>query len=475
MKDISVDLCVIGAGAAGLTAASIAAQLGASVALIERSEMGGECLNTGCVPSKALLAAAKAAHGIRASSRFGIEAGEPRVDFRAIHRQVHEVIAAIAPHDSVERFERMGVKVIHAEARFVEPRVLAAGKKRVRARRVIIATGSAPATPKIAGLDSVEHFTNETIFDNATLPDHLLVVGGGPIGIELAQAHRRLGARVTVLEDSNTMPHDDRELVTRLLKVLTDEGVTIRENAKVRAVRRSDSGIVLSIEQGGRISELEGSHLLVAAGRSARVASLDLERAHVRFTDKGIVVDSRLRTSARGVYAIGDVVAEAPRFTHVAGYHAGVAVRNALTFPFTRTNYDSLAWVTYTDPELAQVGMVEDKARKVHGNDVRVARFEMKDNDRAQTELATGGAVRAIVGKNGRILGASILDTHAGELAHVWVVAIQSGLKLSELARMVAPYPTLGEANKMAAVEFYKPIVFNKWTRCFVRMLARLP
>ena len=242
MTELCVDLCVIGAGAAGLTAASIAAQLGASVALIERGEMGGECLNTGCVPSKALLATAKAAHGIRTSSRFGVESGALRVDFRAVHRQVHEVIAAIAPHDSVERFERMGVNVIRAEARFIEARVLMAGGRRVRARRVIIATGSAPATPKIAGLDSVDYFTNETIFDNTTLPDHLLVVGGGPIGIELAQAHRRLGARVTVLEDSNALPHDDRELATRLMKVLSDEGVTIRENANVRSVRRRDSG-----------------------------------------------------------------------------------------------------------------------------------------------------------------------------------------------------------------------------------------
>lgn len=240
-------------------------------------------------------------------------------------------------------------------------------------------------------------------------------------------------------------------------------------------MRRSDSGIVLSFEQRGRISELEGSHLLIAAGRTARVASLGLDHARVRFTEKGIVVDKRLRTSARGVYAIGDVVAEAARFTHVAGYHAGVAVRNALIFSFTQTHYDSLPWVTYTDPELAQVGVGEDEARKVHGDDVDVLRFEMKDNDRAQTERATAGAVKVIAGKNGRILGVSILDTHAGELAHVWVVAIQSGLKLSALARMIAPYPTLGEANKMAAVEFYRPKLFNKWTRRLVQMLARLP
>lgn len=475
MIDLAVDVCVIGAGSAGLTAASIAAQLGARVALIERGEMGGECLNTGCVPSKALLAAAKTAHGIRGSARFGIESGEPRVDFGAVHRHVHEVIAKIAPHDSVERFERMGVKVIRAEARFVEPRVLMAAEYRVRARRMFIATGSSPAVPKIAGLDGVKYFTNETIFDNRALPEHLLVVGGGPLGIELAQAHRRLGARVTVIEDSQVMPHDDRELVTRLLKVLTAEGVVIRENAKVREVRPAESGIVLALDESGQKAELEGSHLLVATGRSPRVASLDLDRAGVRYTDQGIVVDRHLRTTARGIFAIGDVVAEAPRFTHIAGYHAGLAVQNALIFPWAKTRYEALPWVTYTDPELAHVGTSEDEARKLYGGDVQVVRAEMEANDRAQTERAAAGALKVIARKNGRILGASMLDTHAGELVHVWIVAIQSGLKLRHIARMIAPYPTLGEATKMAALDFYKPKLFNDRSRRLVRLLARLP
>lgn len=475
MNELVVDLCVIGAGSAGLTATAIAAQLGARVVLVEHAKMGGECLNDGCVPSKALLAAAKAAHVMRSCAPFGIEAVEPRVDFAAVQRHVQDVIATIAPHDSVERFTGLGAQVIRAEARFVEPHVLTAGDTRIRARRVIIATGSRPATPKIDGLDRVDSFTNETIFDNQTLPEHLLIIGGGPIGIEMAQAHRRLGSRVTVLESAKALPHDDAELAARLLQVLTGEGVVIRQNAKVAAARRGDAGIVLALDEGGQRSEVEGSHLLVAAGRRPRVAALDLERAGVQTSDDGIIVDEKLRTSARGVFAIGDVVAKAPRFTHVAGYHAGIAVQNALLFPYAKTDYSSLPWVTYTDPELAHIGSSEEEARKQHGDDVRVVEFSMKDNDRAQTERTTLGAVKVVARRNGKVLGASILAAHAGELAHLWVAAIASGQKLKAVARMIAPYPTLGEANKSAASEFYKPKLFSALSRRVVRVFSHLP
>jgi pyruvate/2-oxoglutarate dehydrogenase complex dihydrolipoamide dehydrogenase (E3) component len=293
--------------------------------------------------------------------------------------------------------------------------------------------------------------------------------------MELAQAHRRLGAKVTVVENDKAMAHDDRELVQRLLEVLAGENIVIRENTKVQKVQRRGSNIVLSLDQDGRKSELEGSHLLVAAGRSARVASLDLARAGVAHTKDGIVVDRKLRTSARGVFAIGDVVAQAPRFTHIAGYHAGIAVQNALIFPFAYTDYTSLPWVTYTDPELAHVGASEQDARKQHGDDVQVVRAEMQRNDRAQTELATAGLVKVIARKNGRVLGVSILGTHAGELAHVWVLAIRSGMKLKAIAQMIAPYPTLGEANKAAAGEFYRPKLFSNVARRIVRLFSHLP
>jgi|SRR5687768_550073 len=475
MIELTADLCIIGAGSAGLTAASIAAQLGSRVVLIERAKMGGECLNTGCVPSKALLAAAKAAHAIRNSPRFGVVAGEPRVEFEAVRAHVKGVIASIAPHDSVERFEGLGVQVLNAEARFVEPRVLVAGEHRIRARRVIIATGAGPARPDIEGLDGIDAFTNETIFDVPTLPEHLIVVGGGPLGIELAQAFCRLGSRVTVVENERAMPRDDRELADRLLKILAEEGVAIREQAKVTKVARSKSGIVLSLQEGGQTSELKGSHLLLATGRRPSVSALDLDRAGVRVSDEGIVVDDKLRTSAGGVYAIGDVVAKSPRFTHIASYHAGIAVRNALVFPLAKTSYRTLPWVTYTDPELAQVGAGEDDARKAHGDDIQILRVEMKANDRAQAERETSGAIKLVARSNGRVLGVSILGAHAGELAHAWGLAIGAKLKLSQLAQMIAPYPTLGEIGKAVAIEFYKPKIFGELPRRVVRLLSGLP
>lgn len=473
-NDLAVDICVIGAGAAGLTTAAIAAQLGARTVLIERVQMGGECLNTGCVPSKALLAAAKAAHNARTSSRFGVNGTHPSIDFAAVHRHVRGVIEAIAPHDSVERFEGFGVEVIHAEARFVGPREIVAGNRRVRARRVVIATGSEPAVPPIPGLDGTPYFTNETIFENSRLPNHLVIIGAGPVGIEMAQAHRRLGAAVTVIASAKAMPRDDRELVGALLQRLTEEGVAIREEAETKSVEPNRAGIALTIEEKGRRSRIEGSHLLVAAGRKPRVETLDLDRAGVKYAGRGIVVDRRLRTTARRVYAIGDVI-DGPRFTHAAGYQAGIVIRNALFRLPAKVDYAALPWVTYTDPELAQVGSTESEARRRHGEDIAVIRLPFAENDRAQAERSTGGIVKIVTHRNGRVLGASILGAHAGELSHVWVLAIEQGLKVKDIAGMLAPYPTWGEANKMAAVEFYKPRLFSRWTRRAVRVLAWLP
>jgi len=475
MKEHAVDLCVIGAGSAGLAATSLAAQLGARVVLVERDKMGGECLNDGCVPSKALLAAAKAAHAQRSSGRFGVAAVEPRIDFAAVRAHVRSAIAAIAPHDSAERFESLGAQVMRGEARFVEPRLLMVGDDRIRARRVIIASGAGPALPKIDGLHEVPFLTNETIFDNRELPEHLLVIGGGPLGIELAQAHLRLGARVSVVADGKALPRDDAELAGRLLKMLAAEGLALRENANIGAVRRHGERIVLSLDEGGQRSQLEGSHLLVATGRKPDVAALDLERGGVRFDEHGIAVDAKLRTSARGVFAIGDVVAKAPRFTHVGSYHAGVAVQNALLVPFAKTDYASLPWVTYCDPELAHVGASEDDARKRYGDAVRAVKVELQANDRAQTEAATGGALKLLAHENGRVLGVSILAPNAGELAHLWVAAIGARWKLKTLARMIAPYPTFGELNKAAAAEFYKPKLFGAWPRRVVKLFSHLP
>jgi pyruvate/2-oxoglutarate dehydrogenase complex dihydrolipoamide dehydrogenase (E3) component len=471
---LAVDLCVIGAGTAGLTTAAVAAQLGARTVLIERGRMGGECLNTGCVPSKALLAAAKAAHAIRASRRFGITAGEPAIDFAAVHRHVHGVIAAIAPHDSAERFEGLGVEVIHAEARFIGPREIAAGNQVVRSRRVVIAAGSEPAIPPIPGIGDVPYFTNETIFDHDRLPQHLLIVGAGAVGIELAQAFRRLGAQVTIVEAAKALPRDDHELSGMLVRRLAEEGIAILEEVAVEAAEPDSAGVALTVAQGGARRRLSGSHLLLATGRKPLVAALDLDRAGIRHGKDGIVVDRRQRTSARGVYALGDVTG-GPRLTHAAAYQAGIVIRNALFRLPARVDYKALPWVTYTDPELAQIGLTEAAARLRYGADVAVVRLSLSKNDRAQAERETGGLVKLVARRDGRILGASLLAPHAGEMSQVWVLAIAQGLKLKDIAGLPMPYPTWGEAGKMAAAEFYKPRLFSPWVRRAVRMLARLP
>ena len=443
-----VDLCVIGAGAAGLSVAAGAAQLGIGVVLIEQDRMGGECLNTGCVPSKALLAAAKAAQMIRNAKSFGIGA-EPLIDFQRVRAHLRSVIDAIAPHDSVERFEQLGVEVIRGKARFTGRRRIAVNGRELRAHRVVIATGSAPAVPRIPGLDQVPFFTNETIFDNDSLPRHLVILGGGPNGIEIGQAYRRLGAAVTIIERDKALSKDDPELARPLLQRLATEGVAIHEGADLKAVARDGDSIILTVEEAGQEFELRGSHLFIATGRAPR-------------------------TSARGIYAVGDVV-NGPRFTHVASYHAGIVIRNALFRLPARIDYRSLPWVTYTDPELAQVGMTEERARNRYGDKVRVLRVPYEANDRAQTERHTEGMLKLVADARGRVLGASILGTHAGELAHLWVVAIEQKLKLRHVAQMIAPYPTWGELDKAAAAEFFKPLIARPLTRAIARTLFRLP
>lgn len=472
MNEETVDLCVIGAGSAGLSVAAVAAQLGVRTALIERGAMGGECLNTGCVPSKALLAAAHAAQTVRTSVRFGIETEPPRIDFAAVRRHVQDVIAAIAPHDSTERFEGLGVEVLHADAHFLGPRRLAAGNRTISARRIVIATGSEAAVPPIPGLDGVPYLTNETIFDLPELPPHLLIIGAGPIGLELAQAFRRLGSAVTVVEAAAAMPHDDAELAGRLIELLTGEGIVLHQPATVRAAEPTPTGVALAIE--GMERRIEGSHLLVAAGRKPRIETLDLGRAGVEHGPSGITVDGRLRTTARGIYAIGDV-SGGPRFTHVASYQAGIVIRNALFRLPVKADYAALPWVTYTDPELAQAGLTEAAARLQYGDGIAVLRLPFVGNDRAQAERATEGQIKLIARQDGRIVGASILGAHAGELIHLWALAIGRSLKLKHIAGMIAPYPTLGEVGKSAASEFYKPKLFSPWTRRAVRVLGWLP
>ena len=469
---IKADICVIGAGSAGLSVAAGAAQLGARTVLIETDRMGGDCLNTGCIPSKTLLAAAKVAYTIRNANRYGIGAAEPRVDFAAVHDYVHKVIGTIAPHDSVERFTALGCTVIKARAQFIDDRTIEAGGKLVRARRFVIATGSRAAVPPILGLDDLPYFTNETLFDNVALPEHLVVIGAGPIGCEMAQAHRRLGSAVTVLDVGRMLPRDDPDAVAVVRNSFAAEGICLHENVKLVRVEKRAQRIAVLLA-GDRERLIEGSHLLIATGRKSNVENLGLEAAGIRFDHRGIEIDSRLRTSNRRVYAAGDV-AGSYQFTHLANYHAGIVLRNALFRLPARTDLRALSWVTYTDPELAQVGMSEAQARQSHCDKIRVLRAEFADSDRAQTENAIHGFIKVMISRRGRVLGVTIVGRTAGELALPWVLVISKKIGVGPLATAIVPYPTLSEISKRAAGNFYASQLFGRRTRILVRLLGWL-
>ncbi len=471
---IKTDLCIIGAGSGGLSVAAGASQMGASTVLIEKGKMGGDCLNYGCVPSKALLAAGHAAQAVRGAKHFGIDAANPKINATRVYEHVHGVIDAIAPMDSVERFEGLGVKVIQDAARFTGPTEVVAGGTRILARRFVIATGSSAMTPPIPGLDETPYFTNENLFDGAdTLPEHLIVIGGGPIGIEMAQAHRQLGCAVTVLEMSAIMPRDDPELVAVLRDHLVADGVDIREKTKIIRVEKTGTGVRVHLETDSGPAHVDGSHILVAAGRRANVNGLDLEAAGIKYSAKGIDVDQRLRTGNKHVFAIGDV-AGGYQFTHMAAYHAGIVIRNALFRLPAKVNNSAVPWVTYTDPELAHVGLSEADARtRVAEGDLRIVRQSFAENDRARAEGHTDGLLKVVATRRGKILGAGIVGPSAGEIIQPWVLAMSSKIKLGAIAAMIAPYPTLGEINKRAAGSFFTPSLFGERTKKLVRFLAR--
>ncbi|MEL6373092.1 MAG: FAD-dependent oxidoreductase [Pseudomonadota bacterium] len=468
---IDCDLCVIGAGSGGLSVAAAASQLGVNVVLLEKHKMGGDCLNYGCVPSKALLAAAKKAHIMRSSADFGIVPTSPSINYKNVHDHVKAVIAAIEPNDSVERFTGLGVNVIQAPGRFVDRSTVVAGDTQIKARRFIVATGSSPAVPPIPGLDGVPYFTNETLFDNQEKLDHLIVIGGGPIGMEMAQAHMRLGSRVTVLEAMKAMGKDDPELAEVVLKKLRAEGLEIREGARVEKIDGQAGAIRVHISENGVETSVEGTHLLVATGRKPNIADLNLDAAGIKYDKRGIQVNEGLVTSNSKVFAIGDVIGGL-QFTHVANYHAGIVLRKALFRMPAKANSNAIPWVTYTDPELAHVGMTEDEARKKAGT-INVYRWPYHENDRAQAERKTDGFVKVVTDKKGRILGASIVGESAGELIQMWSLAIAKKMKLKDLTVWISPYPTLTEVNKRAAMGIYASAASNPMVRKAVSFLSK--
>jgi pyruvate/2-oxoglutarate dehydrogenase complex dihydrolipoamide dehydrogenase (E3) component len=470
-----VDVAIIGAGAAGLSVAAISAGLGLKVALFERGEMGGDCLNFGCVPSKALLAAAHAAAEARRAGRFGVRVAAPEVDWAGVRAHVQGAIDAIAPNDSEARFRGMGVDVVRATARFVAPDAIEAGGRRYGFRRAVVAAGSAAVVPPIPGLAAVPYLTNETLFALPEKPAHLVIIGGGPIGLEMAQAHARLGCRVTVVEALTIAAREDPECVAPVRAALLADGVALHEGARVAAVEPDAAGVAVLLADGSRIA---GSHLLLAVGRTPRLDALGLEAGGIGFSPRGIATDLALRSvTNRRVWAAGDIADPAglgPRaFTHVCSQHAGIIARAMIFRLPAKLSYAALPRVTYTDPEIAQVGPTEAELRAAGQDRLTITRWPLAENDRLVAEGRAEGLVKLVADAKGRLLGASAVGPGAGNMAGMFALAI--GRPLSALAGAVLPYPTAQEAAKRAAGDHYAPKLLSAPVKRLVGLLKRLP
>jgi len=469
MKNIKVDLLVIGAGSGGLVLASGAVQLEANVVLVEGNRMGGDCLNYGCVPSKALLAAAYTAHQVNHSYKFGIKAKIADSNYAEVMAHVEKKIAAIAPHDSQERFEKMGVKVIRQFAKFKDHKTIIAGDYQITARRIALATGSRAKIPNIKGLDEVTYLTNETLFDLRKAPSHLAIIGGGPIGSEMAQAHARLGVKTTLIEMNRIMQGYERRFVEPVEKSLIDDGVNILENTIVKRVEKDKADIKLHLSSG---EVFVVSDLLIAAGRVPNIEQLALEKAGVEYDEFGVKVNKNLQTTNRSIFAIGDIV-EGSRFTHTASYHAGIVLKKILLGLPSRLRTDHIPQVTYTDPEIASVGMNFEDAVKRFGKKVERSCVQLKTNDRAITDSKTEGFIEVLL-LGRKVIGCSITSKNAGELISFWAFVLAKNIKISNINAMVPPYPTLGELNKRVVSQYYAPKIFgNKLLKLYVSMIQK--
>ncbi len=469
---ITTDVCIIGAGAAGLSVAATASQMGAKVVLIESGKMGGDCLNYGCVPSKTLIACARAAKTIRESEKYGIKPQEPEVDYLKIRNRIREVITHIAEHDSIARFEKMGVKVIQGEASFVDKKTIAVNDTSICAHYFVIASGSSPAIPPIPGLDKIHYLTNETIFDLAQQPEHLIVMGGGPISCELAQAHRLLGTKVSIVQRSHILRKNDPELTDIIKQQLLKDGIELYENLEYKSIEQHGIYIQVNIvDKNKQNKQIIGSHLLVATGRKSNTDNLNLENAGVSYDKHGIKVNSKLQTTNKHIYAAGDV-ASALQFTHIASYHASIIIPNMLFHWPTKINYRAIPSVTYTEPELATVGLTEKEAREQY-QAIRVLTHDFSDNDRAQTEFNSAGFIKVITKKKGEVLGASIVGHDVDNLINLWTLMIKEKRKVKTIASLIVPYPTRGEISKRAAGTFFIEMLFSNRIKRIVRFLLK--
>jgi pyruvate/2-oxoglutarate dehydrogenase complex dihydrolipoamide dehydrogenase (E3) component len=472
---LTPDLCVIGAGAAGLSLAAGAAALGVPVVLIERGRMGGEHLNTGCVPSKAMLAAARRAEFLRSSGPFGVKADRPTVDFAAVNDHIHRVIDAVAPNDSKERFTGFGVRVIEGDASFRDnKRVVMVSKVEPMfetwARGFVIATGSRPVTPQVPGLGQVPYLTSENAFETREQPKHLIVFGGGPAGLEMAQAFRRLGSEVTVLDIAQPLGREDPECAAVVLDALAREGITIRGGVQVERVRRLRQRIEVVLA-GDAKETIQGTDLLMAVGRRPDIESLDLQAARIKHEPDRIPINKHFRTNNRRIYAIGDVTG-LPASTHSATHQAGLLIRQLFLKQPVHMNADEIPRVTFTDPELAHIGLTDVQARERHGA-IRVLRWPYRDNARAQTDRKALGHIKVVTAPHGLILGATIVGAVAGEQITAWTLAIKQGLNIRAFAEIAVPYPTYMEAGRQAALTFFTPRLAANWLKRFTNLLRR--
>jgi len=464
------DLLIIGGGSAGLTAAGFAVQLGARVALVEKHRIGGDCTWTGCVPSKTLLKAAKVAHQMRTAARYGLTPVEPVVDLKSVMAHVRAVIADVYHEESPEALRADGIDVFLDAARFLDPHTLAVGEATLTARHVLIATGAHPFIPPIAGLDGVDYLTYESVWELQVLPRHLLVVGAGPVGCEMAQAFRRLGSQVTLVASRDrVLPRDDPAAARVLGEVFAAEGIDLRYNARAERGWRDENGIHLIA--GG--DELVGDVLLITAGRRPNVDGLDLEKAGAAYSAKGIQVDEHLRTSQRHIYAAGDCIGSY-QFTHYAGWQAFMAARNALLPGASKGVSDLVPWTTFTDPEVAHVGLTEEQAREKFIDSVMTCQWPMEKVDRARAEGDTAGFLKLIHRKDGTLLGATIVAARAGEMIHEWIVALDRGLKVGDLANAIHVYPTYSTASMQAAAAIRVGQLLSGTSGRVVRGMARL-
>ena len=468
-ETLRADLCVIGAGAAGLTVSAGAAMLGRKVVLFEAGEMGGDCLNTGCVPSKALLTAAHHAKAVREGARMGVSAGEPQIDFAAVMAHVRRAIAAIEPNDSQERFEGLGVRVLRERARFTGPDRVESDSVIVEAKRFVIAAGARAAIPPIPGLAEAGYLTNETIWALEALPKRLAILGGGPIGVELGQAFARLGSTVTIIEAARLLAGFEPVHAAKVRAALHADGVEICEDSRAARVEREGEMIALHLEDGRRV---EADHLLVATGRTPNVEGLGLEAAGVDHDRAGVICDDKLRTSNRRVYAAGDIAGKGA-LTHLAGWHGSVILRNLYFAAPTRQSSAAIPAAVYTEPTLASVGLTEAQARERYGDKVRTAVWGFDDNDRALAEGEAVGGAKLVIGPGAKLLGVHVAGDRADDIVQLATRAVQRRAKVRELTEVIAPYPTRGEVLKRAAGRHYEPVVFGRLAKLWAGLLAQ--